>query len=231
MKIKTAFTAIVAAIIVLCQIPFMSSAIAAYYQEIPVREVPFPADLNGKEDPATKMLTFTFPDLRAVGILKVVTGSRVYHNTRYQNCWVIGRDYSFIEARFNLSDEDLKRKWYLNLEQLSSIFMGENYSPIAISVNGYDIVGHFDPMRDAWRMDHFKLGHLVAGENTITLSLQDASSNYWIRGLTISPDKQANIRLDTLGEGAAVAVDANKIKDQDDSASYKRGNKDLTDLL
>ena len=221
MKIKTVFIAIVAAIIVLCQILFMSSAIA-YPAEIPVRQVPFPADLNGKEDPATKMLTFTFPDLRAVGDLKVSRGPGVYYATAYQRCWRMGTPiWSYIDVQFNLSDEDLKREWYLNLKGLSSIMSGKNYSPISISVNGSDLVDHFEPNRDAWRMDHFKLDRLVAGENTLSIRLQDAITNYWIESLTISPDKQADIRLDTLGGETTVADDASKIKDEAASIGYK----------
>jgi hypothetical protein len=160
------------------------------------------ASLKDPIDPAFRMISFTYPQIRTTHGMQVSTGPGTEYNYDYPWCWrMTWNDESYISILVNFNKEEIQKDWYLNIKQLSSI-AGHNYSPIAIDLNGITIADHFDPLRDAWRIDNFKLAaeNLKEGQNVITIGLQDAYTHYWIESVTISPEKPVKIWLLELRE-------------------------------
>lgn len=144
-------------------------------------------------DPAIKWISFSFEEPKSHPDIRLWPGPGVGFNYAYPWCWLMGSpNTSHMTFYAKFSKADIKKDWYLNIKQLSSI-AGSNYSPVAIDINGVNIADHFEPLRDAWRIDHFKLQRklLREGENTIKLRLQNAYTNYWIEHLSLSPKEPA----------------------------------------
>ncbi len=159
--------------------------------------------LKAPIDPNVRLVSFSYQNIRPTHGMQVVTGSGTRYNYAYPWCWLMGtNNTSDISLLFNFNGEEAGKDWYMNIKQLSSI-AGDNYSPIAIDLNGINIADHFEPFRDAWRIDHFKLPKelLTEGQNTITIRLQDAYTHYWIENITLSPESPTDIwLLDFMGE-------------------------------
>lgn len=150
---------------------------------------------NAEESANFKWAGFSASEIRVGEGLKILTGPGTRFNHPYPWCWVMtAPDTSYISALVDFSQEDLNQTWFLNIRQLSSI-AGLNYSPIAIDVNGVNIIDHHQPLRDAWRIDHFEISPVLLkeGENTITIRLQDAYTHYWIENLILSPNQPVDI--------------------------------------
>lgn len=159
--------------------------------------VQLPYQEAAKDEGTKGLVSFSYPYIEPVGDLKVKTGPGVYFNGAYPWNWVMHiNEASYIEITTHLSEDDLKKDWFINIKQLSSIHGPRNYSPIALDLNGEQFVDHFNPQRDAWRIDHFQLPAdlLREGENKIRIRLQDALTNYWIEHLCIT-DKPVDIWL------------------------------------
>lgn len=155
--------------------------------------------LNGIEAPAAKVVRvcFSYPDIRSIGVEQVLTGPGVCFNRAYPWNWMMHHsNESYITVVVNLTAEEAGQDWYLNVKELSSI-SGYNCSPISVDVNGTYIVDHFEPQRDAWRIDHFKISQnlLKEGQNKISLHLQEALTNYWIEHLILSPKQPETVWL------------------------------------
>jgi hypothetical protein len=150
-------------------------------------------------DTGTKgMVSFSYPEIKPVGSITVKPGPGVYFNEAYPWNWVMhANDTSYIDFKMNFDKTDLQKNWFFNVKQLSSIWgpNGPAYSPIAIQVNGETIVDHFQPQRDAWRIDHFELPAdlLKEGNNTIRIQLQNALTNYWIEHANITADHPTDL--------------------------------------
>lgn len=202
---KVLFTTLITAVTALAytEKPLRFNAQQSLYLSSPsLTEDDLRSTLKGTEPLEARMVSFSYPDIRSIGV-EVTTGPGVQFNTPYPWNWVMHVSQgSYISLKLSLNDQDASRDWYLNVKELSSI-SGYNYSPIAIDVNGVNLFDHFLPQRDAWRIDHFKIEAqlLQEGENTITIRLQDAWTNYWIENLTLTPDEPADVwSLNYLGE-------------------------------
>lgn len=150
----------------------------------------------GLENAGVKAAHFSSENVRAMGRIKLITGPGVRFNRAYPWCWLMSsNNNSYISVVANFDKKEIKKDWYLNIKQLSSICGPTNYSPIAIDVNGVNIVDHFNPLRDAWRIDHFKISEklLSEGENSITIRFQDGYTHYWIEHLILSPNEPVEV--------------------------------------